>query len=206
MSIFSIFGSSELFVELCIFILSKLLATRRLTRALVCYGSDAYLEHSVCAPANGTLGLRRATSVISPNCSTTPNASLQLETDSRKPVCLLDEQGSSSIDRVHKLSKDFICIELVGSRNVHTSASNRTSAPASTGLIDTETAFGASLGTMVIMASIVIAYLWAKLISKRTQLRRVQLELDAMRDAKPEASGAGRVQDNVPVQPSESIV
>lgn len=173
--------------------LSKFVRGLKLTLAF--YVSDCYFEWELirCPSFDPIMNLCCTASPSPPDRYESPNSSLRLDLDIdvQVDVALLYKKESYPITR---LTANETCTEIVASKMVHSRESNQT-AQTSSGLTATETAFGASLGTMVIMASIVIAYMWAKLISQRKQLRRGQLELDAMRGSKPSESGSGRTGD-----------
>lgn len=57
-------------------------------------------------------------------------------------------------------------------------------APAGSGFTATDLAFGVTLGTGMLIVTIIVVVLWAKLVKKGTKLRRVELELEAVRGPK----------------------
>lgn len=125
-----------------------------------------------------------------------PNTSTPFTYEPCQAVTLLHENGLSTVICVQDLSMDAACSGTVASISMCEGRASNQTAFTSSGLTATETAFGASLGTMMVMASIAIAYMWAKLLSKRTEFRRVQLELDAVRGPKFSESSSGKTDDD----------
>lgn len=100
-------------------------------------------------------------------------------------VALLDQYGSATTIQVGTGQDPAFCngMTTVKHENNESSSHNQV-APANSSLTATETAFGATLGTLALMVMIVVALLWAKLVKKGSKLRRVDLELEAARGSK----------------------
>lgn len=150
---------------------------------LVCSISDSGRRICTCAALSCTVDMSPTTTTGPPGLCNLFNSFVQIDHELKRRLFLLCKNNSSTTMKMLGIPGIATCTNIVASELVPDRVSNRTS-PAGTGLTDTETAFGASLGTMVIMAILITAYLWAKLISKRRQLWHVQVELDAMRGAK----------------------